>query len=60
MEVEKFSYKQELDKHLTIMSMLGLGFGLMSPPLSLGVTMGSSLIDGGPLTIMGGYTIVYV
>lgn len=60
MEVEKFNYEQEFDKHLTIMSMLGLGFGLMSPPLSLGVTMGSSLVDGGPLTIMGGYTIVYV
>jgi amino acid transporter len=32
----------------------------MSPPLSLGVTMGSSLVDGGPLTIIGGYTIVYI
>lgn len=58
--VEKFKYEQELERNLTITTVIGLGFGLMSAPLSLGATMGASLIDGGPATIMGGYMIVYI
>ncbi|ODQ62469.1 hypothetical protein WICANDRAFT_82499 [Wickerhamomyces anomalus NRRL Y-366-8] len=59
-QVEKFKYEQELTKNLTITSVIGLGFGLMSAPLSLGTTMNIGLLDGGPATIMGGYMIVYV
>ncbi|CCH43515.1 Polyamine transporter [Wickerhamomyces ciferrii] len=59
-QVEKFKYEQELNKNLTITTVIGLGFGLMSAPLSLGTTMNIGLIDGGPATIIGGYLIVYI
>lgn len=59
-EVERFKYEQELDKNLTIKSVVGLGIGLMSAPLSLGTTMYIGLVDGGPATIIGGYIVVFV
>lgn len=58
--MEKFKYEQELSKNLTITSVIGLGFGLMSAPLSLGTTMNIGLLDGGPATVIGGFMIVYV
>lgn len=58
-EPEQFLYEQKLDKHLTISSVIGLGFGLMSAPLSLGTTMRNVLIDGGPVTMIWGFVIVY-
>lgn len=59
-QTERFKYEQELTKNLSITSVIGLGFGLMSAPLSLSTTMRDVLVDGGPATIMGGFMIVYI
>ncbi|KAL3229651.1 Polyamine transporter TPO5 [Nakaseomyces bracarensis] len=57
-EVEHFNYKQELDKSLLSRnSVIGLGFGLMSPVLGMCTSMGIGLRNGGPLSIMLGFLI---
>ena len=56
--VEHFKYKQELDKTLLSRnSVIGLGFGLMSPVLGMCTSMGIGLLNGGPLTIVIGFFI---
>lgn len=56
--VEHFNYQQELDKSLlSRSSIVGLGFGLMSPVLGMCTSMSIGLINGGPLTIMFGFLI---
>ncbi|CCK69211.1 Tpo5p KNAG_0C00980 [Huiozyma naganishii CBS 8797] len=56
--VEHFKYEQELDKSLlSRSSIVGLGFGLMSPVLGMCTSMAIGLINGGPATIMWGFLI---
>lgn len=56
--VEHFNYQQELDKSLLSRgSVVGLGFGLMSPVLGMCTSMAIGLLNGGPLTIMFGFLI---
>lgn len=55
---ERFEYEQQLDKSLlSRTSVIGLGFGLMSPVLGMCTSMGIGLMNGGPLTIMFGFQI---
>ncbi|QLQ77959.1 hypothetical protein HG537_0A02060 [Torulaspora globosa] len=55
---EHFEYEQQLDKSLLSgSSVVGLGFGLMSPVLGMCTSMGIGLMNGGPLTIMWGFPI---
>ncbi|AQZ15584.1 TPO5 (YKL174C) [Zygosaccharomyces parabailii] len=55
---EHFEYEQELDKSLlSRTSVIGLGFGLMSPVLGMCTSMGIGLLNGGPFTIMFGFQI---
>ena len=56
--VEHFEYEQQLDKSLlSRSSVVGLGFGLMSPVLGMCTSMGIGLVNGGPFTIMFGFPI---
>ncbi|CCC68919.1 hypothetical protein NCAS_0B08350 [Naumovozyma castellii] len=56
--VEHFKYNQELDKSLlSRSSVVGLGFGLMSPVLGMSTSMAIGLINGGPATILWGFII---
>lgn len=55
---EHFEYEQELDKSLlSRTSVIGLGFGLMSPVLGMCTSMGIGLLNGGPFTIMFGFQL---
>ncbi|SMN19345.1 similar to Saccharomyces cerevisiae YKL174C TPO5 Protein involved in excretion of putrescine and spermidine [Maudiozyma saulgeensis] len=57
-EVEHFKYEQQLDKSfLSRSSVIGLGFGLMSPVLGMCTSMAIGLKNGGPLTIIPGFII---
>ncbi|SCV01680.1 LAMI_0G13036g1_1 [Lachancea mirantina] len=57
-EVECFLYEERLNRSfLSKGSVIGLGFGLMSPVLGMSSTMSIGLLNGGPLTIMGGFLI---
>ncbi|SCW03164.1 LAFE_0G04368g1_1 [Lachancea fermentati] len=57
-EVERFLYEQQLDRSfLSKGSIIGLGFGLMSPVLGMSTTMSIGLLNGGPLTIVMGFLI---
>ena len=57
--VEQFQYEQKLDKSLLSRgSVIGLGFGLMSPVLGMSTTMSIGLLNGGPLTIVAGFVVV--
>lgn len=57
-EVKEFNYTQELDKNLlSRTSVIGLGFGLMSPVLGMSTTMGIGLLNGGSPAIIFGYVI---
>ncbi|EDO18999.1 hypothetical protein Kpol_2002p70 [Vanderwaltozyma polyspora DSM 70294] len=56
--VEQFKYEQELDKSLlSLSSVVGLGFGLMSPVLGMCTSMSIGLKNGGPLTIIMGFLL---
>lgn len=56
--VEHFKYEQQLDKSLlSRSSVVGLGFGLMSPVLGMCTSMAIGLTNGGPFTIMFGFLI---
>lgn len=56
--VEHFDYEQELDKSLlSRSSVVGLGFGLMSPVLGMCTSMAIGLKNGGPFTILFGFII---
>ena len=57
-EVEHFKYEQQLDKSfLSRSSVIGLGFGLMSPVLGMCTSMAIGLKNGGPLTIILGFIV---
>ena len=56
--VEHFDYEQQLDKSLlSRSSVVGLGFGLMSPVLGMSTSMSIGLKNGGPFTIIFGFFI---
>lgn len=56
--VEHFKYKQDLDRKLTVLSIIGLGFTLMGVPFGLSTTLWISLVDGGNVTMLYGWLIV--
>lgn len=56
--VEHFKYKQDLERKLTVSSIIGLGFTLMGVPFGLSSTLWISLVDGGSVTILYGWIIV--
>lgn len=57
-EVKEFTYVQQLDKNLlSRTSVIGLGFGLMSPVLGMSTTMSIGLLNGGSPSIIFGYLI---
>ncbi|SGZ53776.1 CIC11C00000003966 [Sungouiella intermedia] len=56
--VEHFKYKQDLDRKLTVSSIIGLGFTLMGIPFGLSSTLWILLVDGGNVTMLYGWLIV--
>lgn len=56
--VEHFKYKQDLDRKLTVSSIIGLGFTLMGVPFGLSTTLWIPLVDGGNVTMLYGWIIV--
>ncbi|GEQ70890.1 hypothetical protein JCM33374_g4570 [Metschnikowia sp. JCM 33374] len=56
--VEHFKYKQDLQRKLSVSSIIGLGFTLMGVPFGLSSTLWISLVDGGSVTILYGWLVV--
>ncbi|KSA02167.1 uncharacterized protein AC631_02075 [Debaryomyces fabryi] len=56
-EIEHFKYKQELERKLTVTSVIGLGFGIVGVVFGLSSTIWISLIDGANVTILYGWVI---
>lgn len=56
--VEHFKYKQDLERKLTVTSIVGLGFTLMGVPFGLSSTLWILLVDGGSVTILYGWLVV--
>lgn len=56
--VEHFKYKQDLDRKLTVSSIIGLGFTLMGIPFGLSSTLWILLVDGGNVTMLYGWLLV--
>lgn len=56
--VEHFKYKQQLERKLTVVSIIGLGFTLVGVPFGLSSTLWISLVDGGNVTILYGWLVV--
>lgn len=56
--VEHFKYKQDLERKLTVTSIIGLGFTLMGVPFGLSSTLWILLVDGGNVTMLYGWLIV--
>lgn len=57
-QVEHFKYKQDLERKLTVTSIIGLGFTLMGVPFGISLTLWISLVDGGNVTMLYGWLIV--
>lgn len=55
--IEHFKYKQDLQRKLTVTSVVGLGFTLMGVPFGISSTLWISLIDGGNVTMLYGWII---
>ncbi|EGW33052.1 uncharacterized protein SPAPADRAFT_136592 [Spathaspora passalidarum NRRL Y-27907] len=56
--VEHFKYKQDLERKLTVTSVIGLGFSVMGVPFGLSSTLWISLMDGANVTLLYGWLIV--
>ncbi|RLV95695.1 Polyamine transporter TPO5 [Spathaspora sp. JA1] len=56
--VEHFKYKQDLDRKLTVTSVIGLGFSVMGVPFGLSSTLWISLMDGANVTLLYGWLLV--
>lgn len=56
-QVEHFKYKQDLQRKLTVTSVIGLGFTLMGVPFGISSTLWISLIDGGNVTMLYGWVV---
>lgn len=57
-QVEHFKYKQDLERKLTVTSIIGIGFTLMGIPFGLSSTLWILLVDGGNVTMLYGWLIV--
>ncbi|CCE83407.1 Piso0_003982 [Millerozyma farinosa CBS 7064] len=55
--VEHFKYKQDLERKLTVSSVIGLGFGIMGVVFGISSTIWISLIDGANATILYGWLV---
>lgn len=55
--IEHFKYKQDLDRKLSVSSIIGLGFSLMGVPFGISSTLWIPLILGGNVTILYGWII---
>ncbi|CAN3376767.1 hypothetical protein DIURU_001548 [Diutina rugosa] len=56
--VEHFRYQQDLERKLTVTSVIGLGFTVMGVPFGISSTLGISLICGGNVTLLYGWAVV--
>lgn len=56
--VEHFRYQQELERKLTVTSVIGLGFTVMGVPFGLSLTLWISLMCGGNVTLLYGWGVV--
>lgn len=56
--VEHFKYKQDLQRKMTVTSVIGLGFTLMGVPFGISSTLWISLTDGGNVTMLYGWLVV--
>lgn len=56
--VEYLKYKQDLERKLTVSSIIGLGFTLMGVPFGLSSTLWIPLVDGGSVTLLYGWIMV--
>ncbi|CAK9438206.1 uncharacterized protein LODBEIA_P24720 [Lodderomyces beijingensis] len=57
-QIEQFKYKQDLERKLTVSSVIGLGFSVMGVPFGLSSTLWIALMDGANVTILYGWLIV--
>lgn len=57
-QVEHFKYKQDLERKLTAVLIVGLGFSLMGVPFGILSTLWISLVDGGNVTMLYGWLLV--
>lgn len=57
-QVEHFKYKQDLQRKMTVTSVIGLGFTLMGVPFGISSTLWISLTDGGNVTMLYGWLVV--
>ncbi|CAI5757855.1 unnamed protein product [Candida verbasci] len=58
--VEHFKYKQQLERKLTVTSVIGLGFSVMGVPFGLSSTLWIGLMDGANVTILYGWLTVSI
>nr|XP_031857861.1 uncharacterized protein CI109_006733 [Kwoniella shandongensis]KAA5524933.1 hypothetical protein CI109_006733 [Kwoniella shandongensis] len=56
--LEEMGYKQELQRNLGMVSVLGLSFAIMAVPFGTSTTLNLALTDGGPVTILYGWVFV--
>ncbi|BEJ15277.1 hypothetical protein CspHIS471_0410440 [Cutaneotrichosporon sp. HIS471] len=56
--LEEMGYKQELQRNLGMVAVLGLSFAIMAVPFGTSTTFPIALIDGGPVTILYGWILV--
>ncbi|KAK8847707.1 hypothetical protein IAR55_005566 [Kwoniella newhampshirensis] len=56
--LEEMGYKQELQRNLGMISVLGLSFAIMAVPFGTSTTLNLALTDGGPVTILYGWVFV--
>lgn len=52
--LEGLGYKQELNRSLGMVSILGLSFAIMAVPYGSSTTLNIALTDGGPVTVLWG------
>lgn len=56
--LEEMGYKQELQRNLGMISILGLSFAIMAVPFGTSTTLNIALTDGGPVTILYGVSVM--
>ncbi|KAL1411736.1 hypothetical protein Q8F55_002702 [Vanrija albida] len=57
-QLEELGYKQELNRNLGMVAVLGLSFAIMAVPFGTSTTFYIALTDGGPVTILYGWIFV--
>lgn len=58
--LEGLGYKQELNRSLGMVSILGLSFAIMAVPYGSSTTLNIALTDGGPVTVLWGVSIPWL